>query len=441
MLPDFDPAQEEQLAQFLRPHGKEGEHIAFAHLPAIFAPLQRKVQQLNPVIVIIAGTNGKGETAYRLQNLLQQAGISTALWMSPHIFTLRERITFNGQMLSYAEWQDLLEQTSQAVATAPLSYYEFLFYAFLQSFLQRPAQVMLLEVGLGGRWDAVNLLDADLSVLTSIGRDHQALLGKTYRAILTEKLGVTRPQQILLSALELKYCQQITQAWANQYQLRWQDLFVSRKLRAADDYSQRNAALAAQAASIVQTLVGQRTIAAPGLPAGPHRSCRSWAQGPGRREFWPKKITGPWISADVRPPRWLFIGGHNPDGIRKMIAYLQQNQIHIDQVLASFSQRPWDDLKLNLRLLGTINGRPPITLAAFAHPKAVALADLQNLARDVCLAVPVKVKCWHQKLQEEFAHEAGTTLVTGSFYFVGLVQHTCWAGASGLRRSGGVCHR
>jgi folylpolyglutamate synthase/dihydropteroate synthase len=304
-----------------------------------------------------------------------------------------------------------------------------LFYAFLKSFLEHPTQVLLLEVGLGGRLDAVNLLAADIGIITSIGRDHQAFLGKTYRAILQEKLGITRPGQILLSALELKYLQQQIQAWAAQNHLAWQDLFGQGVLKKTDPYPQRNAALALRAEQAIKDLSKARKIlAAPGRAA----AAPPLTLGPGRREFWPKACPGP-------HNQWLFIGGHNPDGLRKMAAYLHQEKIKIDQVLASFTQRPYQDLQANLQMLLQLDGHPPITLAAFDHPKAVPLADLQNLARDVCLAVPIKVKCWHQRLQEEFGHEAGTTLVTGSFYFVGLVQHAFLA--AGPSRDGGVCHR
>ena len=443
MKNDFDLGQENELQQLLAPLGPEGQRIAFAHLPAVFAPLLAEIKKINPIIAIIAGTNGKGETIYRLQQTLAQQGWKTAMWISPHILSLRERMTLGNALISYAQLQQVLRQTRATLALSPagksLSYYEFLFYAFLQAVIDYRPQVLLLEVGLGGRLDAVNLFDAELCVLTSISRDHQAFLGTTYRAILQEKLGVTRPGQNVISALELKYLRQLMQPQATREHWQWHDLFEENILQQDDLYPKRNAALAAAAAKVVQEL-GKNRWAIVTAPSGESHQGPA-ADGslpfglawPGRREGWPK-IKG---HQDFRATpedrslaeyeqldRWLFIGGHNVDGLRKMMAYLAQEKIKVTTILASFSQRPYDDLKTNLALLGLMPGHPRIILAAFNHPKAVDQITLQNLARDVCLAVPIKVECWHQQLEENLNHEAGTTLVTGSFYFVGLVQRS-----------------
>ncbi|MBP5296577.1 MAG: hypothetical protein J6Y94_04515, partial [Bacteriovoracaceae bacterium] len=362
-----------------------------------------------------AGTNGKGETIYRLNATLAAQGWKTAMWISPHILSLRERMTFGTQVISYAQLQQVLTQAQTRLAasgTPVLSYYEFLFYAFLLAVGKERPQILLLEVGLGGRLDAVNLLDADCTVLTSISRDHQAFLGSTYRAILAEKLGVTRPGQTVLSALELKYLRQIMQQQAPRDHWIWQDLFQENILHTTDLYPARNAALALAAAEKIQHQAALRWGGPENKRAFRPVPSPLW---PGRRETWPKKN---------QRDQWLFIGGHNVDGLRKMMAYLQQKKIQVTSILASFSQRPYDDLKTNLALLGLVPGQPQIILAAFDHPKAVTQNTLQNLVRDVCLAVPVKVECWHQQLEENLDHEAGTTLVTGSFYFVGLVQRS-----------------
>ena len=431
-IPDFEESEELKLENLLAPLGPEGQKIAFHHLPAIFAPLLAAIKKINPLIVTVAGTNGKGETIYRLQQALRGQGWTTAMWISPHILSLRERITLNGAMLPYSSWQALLTQTRNALAQIGqgLSYYEFLFYAFLLAVLEARPQVLLLEVGMGGRLDAVNLLDADLSVLPSIGRDHQAFLGSSYRAILGEKLGVTRPGQKVISAFELKYLRQIMQQAARQNHWPWRDLFAENVVHKDDAYPVRNAALAQAAAEEVQRLGEQRWGKKTDVlkhkdapdPVARCTQVEKWVTPlqfwPGRREFWPK-------IKHARPDdQWFFIGGHNNDGLRKMIIYLQQTKLPITTVLASFSQRPWHDLKINLTLLGQIPGSPKIVLVAFDHPKAVTLAELQNLAREVCLAVPVKVECWHQQLEENLGHESGTTLVTGSFYLVGLVQRS-----------------
>lgn len=149
----------------------------------------------NSKIVTVAGTNGKGSTATMLAKILDTAGINTGLYTSPHILRFSERIIVGGIEASDDELCSAFEQVYKAQSLAePLTFFEFTTLAALLIFKEHDCQVIVLEVGLGGRLDAVNLLDADIVIIPSIGMDHCHILGNTYAQIATEKAGVIKPK-------------------------------------------------------------------------------------------------------------------------------------------------------------------------------------------------------------------------------------------------------
>lgn len=144
-------------------------------------------------VVTIAGTNGKGTTLKMLENAAKQAGLFVGSYTSPHIFRFNERVRLNGADVSDQQLIDAFELVEQHRQSVPLTYYEFTTLAAFVVMTRQNLHLWLLEVGLGGRLDAVNLIDADLAVVTSIGLDHQAYLGDTRELIAREKLGICRP--------------------------------------------------------------------------------------------------------------------------------------------------------------------------------------------------------------------------------------------------------
>jgi dihydrofolate synthase/folylpolyglutamate synthase len=144
-------------------------------------------------VITVAGTNGKGSTVAMLEAIYGAAGYRTAAYTSPHLMRYNERIRLNGQEV---EDQDLCEAFARVDAARDrdsLTYFEFGTLAALDIFLRAGPDLAILEVGLGGRLDAVNLIDADLAIVTSIGRDHMAWLGETLEEIALEKAGILRP--------------------------------------------------------------------------------------------------------------------------------------------------------------------------------------------------------------------------------------------------------
>lgn len=156
-------------------------------------------------IVVIGGTNGKGSTVAMLESLALSSGLHVGTYTSPHLFHFSERIKIDGQPLAHrqlSEGLDVVEAARCQLPTVSLTYFEMTTLLALHLFQQRQQNLdlIVLEVGLGGRLDAVNIVDADVAVITSIGLDHQAYLGDTLSAIGTEKVAIARAGKLLVLA-------------------------------------------------------------------------------------------------------------------------------------------------------------------------------------------------------------------------------------------------
>ena len=154
-----------------------------------------------PVSVIVAGTNGKGSTCVCLEQILLASGRRTGCTLSPHLESFRERVRIAGVEADNATLCAAFEAVEAARGSLDLTYFEYSCLATLFCFKAAAVDVAILEVGLGGRLDAFNIVDADVAVVTSIGLDHMAYLGDTCEAIGAEKAGVFRAgQHIVLGA-------------------------------------------------------------------------------------------------------------------------------------------------------------------------------------------------------------------------------------------------
>jgi len=152
-------------------------------------------------VVTVAGTNGKGSSIAALEAIYTHAGYHVGAYTSPHLLYYNERVRINGQPISDEALVNAFEAVDAVRHGISLTYFEFGTLAALYLFLHpeiatdkgaRPLDLVLLEVGLGGRLDAVNILDADIALITSVGIDHQAWLGETREEIGFEKAGIMR---------------------------------------------------------------------------------------------------------------------------------------------------------------------------------------------------------------------------------------------------------
>lgn len=146
-------------------------------------------------VIIVGGTNGKGSTCAMLESILLRAGYRVGLYTSPHLLLFNERMRVNGQSATDAELIDAFNKIEQARAEVSLSYFEFTTLAAMQLFADARLDAVIFEVGLGGRLDAVNVLDADVAIVTSVDIDHTEYLGDTREKIGYEKAGIFRKGQ------------------------------------------------------------------------------------------------------------------------------------------------------------------------------------------------------------------------------------------------------
>ena len=145
-----------------------------------------------PRSVIVAGTNGKGSTSVFLEQLLLAGGDTVGTTLSPHLARFNERVRIDGAEATDRELASAFESIERARGDTALNYFEYAILAALRTFRTRGVDTAVLEVGLGGRLDATNVVDADVAVIVSVGLDHQEYLGDTREAIAAEKAGVLR---------------------------------------------------------------------------------------------------------------------------------------------------------------------------------------------------------------------------------------------------------
>lgn len=344
----------------------------------------------NTKIIIIAGTNGKGETTLRLSEKLK--GHSHFVWTSPHIERITERFRDEKGEIEESKLKTLIE--SCHAKKRPLSYYEFLFFVFCTWAAENPPEYLLLEVGLGGRLDAVNVFDADLVLLPSISRDHQEILGQRYDLILAEKLGTLREKSTLIHFLHSEYL--IMKANTLAEAIGAKVLTLKNILTIPEyEFALRNEALASAAFSHLMN-----------------------------EEFRPETLSKILFSLEHRGEvlhergETIFFGSHNVDGMRKLIQFLLSgtytfSRPPFDEIVVAFSKRNLSDLKVMMRMLK--NARlGKITVTVFDHPKAASFDEMEKLSHEEGLKfvqdIAGHVESWNGNQR---------TLVTGSYYFLG----------------------
>ena len=179
--------------------------LGLERVAAVWSTIQgQRRQQGNaislPTAITVAGTNGKGSCLASMQAVALAHGYRVGLFTSPHFLFYNERIAVQGQPVDDQTIVRAFDEIEAARGDISLTYFEFGTLAALVVFVDADLDLMLLEVGLGGRLDAINIIDADVAVVTSIALDHQAWLGDTRELIAVEKLGIARPSRPLVVA-------------------------------------------------------------------------------------------------------------------------------------------------------------------------------------------------------------------------------------------------
>jgi dihydrofolate synthase/folylpolyglutamate synthase len=166
--------------------------LSLGRMQDILARLGHPERRLPPVIHV-AGTNGKGSTVSYLRHIMEAAGLKVHAYTSPHLVKFHERIRVAGELISEPDLSALLEECEVVNAQQPITFFEITTAAAFLAFSRTPADYLILEVGLGGRLDATNVIDhPELCVITTIDYDHQQYLGNTLTLIAHEKAGILK---------------------------------------------------------------------------------------------------------------------------------------------------------------------------------------------------------------------------------------------------------
>ena len=184
-------------------------------LDRVQAVAERLALKFDAPVITVAGTNGKGSTCAMLEAILLEAGYRTGVYTSPHLVNFEERCRVAGEIVAPEALVPHFERVAQARGEVSLTYFEFTTLAILSLLADQPLDAVILEVGLGGRLDAVNIIDPDCAIVTSVDLDHMAFLGNDRETIGREKAGIFRtgrpaivsdpvpPQSVLDRALEI----------------------------------------------------------------------------------------------------------------------------------------------------------------------------------------------------------------------------------------------
>ncbi|MEO1090836.1 MAG: folylpolyglutamate synthase/dihydrofolate synthase family protein [Pseudomonadota bacterium] len=345
-----------------------------------------------PPVVHIAGTNGKGSTLAMLDAMLTASGATVHRYISPHLVRFNERILLGGDAIADDHLAALLEEVEQANGDRPITFFEITTAAALLAFSRTPADVVLLETGLGGRLDATNVVPQPaLTLISPVSFDHEAYLGRTLTAIANEKAGIFRqdvpaligPQReapaVALRQAAARRGARLVEAGRDFTGRRngdgWRfadergDLALPLPILAGD-HQLANATLAVAAARRLGALSPSTTAIADGL----------------RSTKWPARLQrldrGRLLGA-VRPNDELWVdGGHNPDAGRAIAAYfrgLAPRPLRVVMGMLGTKDAegfleplaPLVDRLIAVRVTGTEAGQPPDRLAAVASKLGV----------------------------------------------------------------------
>jgi len=272
-----------------------------------------------PPVIHVAGTNGKGSTTAFMRAMAEAAGLGVHVFTSPHLVRFNERIRLSSELISDEYLLDVLARTHAALGDGQITHFEATTAAAFLAFSEIPADLLLLEVGLGGRFDATNVIDPPaLSVITPVDYDHKAFLGSDLAKIAWEKAGIMKSGAPVLSAMQRKVCGDVIAKEAKKldillYQLKAHFVdAMPEDLALIGEHQRANAALAGMAMQLFgnSTRISQDAI----------------FEG-ARNAVWPARMQkladGPVAQLGNGVEVWLD-GGHNPHAARAIVELLSK---------------------------------------------------------------------------------------------------------------------
>lgn len=363
--------------------------------------------------VLIAGTKGKGSTGFFLESILNECGVPVGFSSSPHFVDVRERIRVNAKMVSKKVWTDVFSEIQKVLGKdlkrsrkVTPTYFEILTLAAMLVFKKAKVKIAVFEVGLGGRLDASNVMDAPLTVITPIHYDHEAFLGNTLTEIAGEKAAIIRKGAAVVVSPQLPEPQRkINAVIKKQTAIGLQGVPLSKKLHKAlrlpGDYQRMNASTALRAAHWLGTNYGFQV---PELRVKKALARKGWH---GRFQI---IKTGPEVILDV---------AHNPASARAFVSEFKRRKRgkcmlifgvakdkRSEEMLAIFSEVFRD-----------------IILVKINNPRSQQVDVLIKESEGKFEAIfPVGDTKQALALAKSFVGINGTIAVVGSFYLVGEVM-------------------
>ena len=384
--------------------------------------------QRNYPSILIGGTNGKGSVAAILAAIFERAGIHTGLYTSPHLVKLEERFVVGGRPIP---GEDLAENilkvrdtTQSLLKSGSLkhspTYFEVTTAAALSYFADQRISMAILEVGMGGRFDATNAVEPILSIVTPVEIDHQEFLGDTLAAIAGEKLGIVRPGGVLVTGRQHPEVEAVIEKFCRDNGVTLREALRSIRVVRDPEGAVSFLGKLVSIPPLRPALCGEHQLdnAATALAACQVMSGRGFpipdaaiAEGLQSVE-WPGRLQ----SLPGRP-RWLLDGAHNPAACRALSGYLQVGESTHPPVLV-FGALEDKDHEGMLRAL-----TPNCSEVVLCRPptdRAASREALLRSGRRVGIQVAWKdAPAEALALAAEKAGPAGTILVTGSLYLVG----------------------
>ncbi|HEL1829250.1 TPA: bifunctional folylpolyglutamate synthase/dihydrofolate synthase [Streptococcus suis] len=365
-------------------------------------------------VIHVAGTNGKGSTIAFIRQLFQVHGLRVGSFVSPHMVSVHDRICIDSQPISDHDFQRYLQKVhdlEQEVATRyePFRYFEVMVLIMFLYFEAQQPDVALVEVGIGGLLDTTNVVAPAHSIITSIGMDHQDLLGSTLREIAEQKAGIIKENvPVVLGPLSPEttvICRQIAQdkqASVHQFgqeftykagQFSNTDIDLSELvLSLAGHHQEENAAVALQTFLLYMTNI-QKDIQ-------PQLIQQALAQ-----TSWPGRL-----ELVVQEPKIYLDGAHNVPAIERLIEFIQ---VQDEPVTILFSALRRKDFQEMLELLEEKLPHTPLVLTSFAYDGALSEENRQG--RDYVENYRQFIEAWQSSKQ-------GILIVTGSLYFISEVR-------------------
>jgi dihydrofolate synthase/folylpolyglutamate synthase len=212
-LSDHLRAHDAALARLQALHPKLID-LSLDRMLRLCAALDRPQDRLPPVIHV-AGTNGKGSTVAYLRAMAEAAGLKVHVFTSPHLVRFAERIRLAGTLITDEHLADVLDRVEQANAGLPITFFEITTAAAFVAFAEVPADLCIVEVGLGGILDATNVVTPKVSVIAPVDIDHREFLGDTLAQIAAEKAGIIKPGAPAVSARQQESAEAVIEAAAD----------------------------------------------------------------------------------------------------------------------------------------------------------------------------------------------------------------------------------